>query len=225
MLFQDLRELKSELEIDLEDTSEDKRLNFLNTYASAWIEEYVNRPGLSYASRTEYYGGSGTQTLKLNSRPVYTTPGIQVFYDSNGFFGASSGAFTGENAQLTYGVDFALQIDQPNGTSRCGLLVNMKDYWQKPWVRQRGYLSPFPGKGFGNYKVIYTAGFTVDTLPEVFRTACLLLISRLRFIMPLAMELTGDSYEEKSISIVTAEKSKLLALIQPLLWSHKNRSF
>ena len=68
MLYSDLREIKSVMGIDPGDTSVDKSLNFYIEQASAWIEELLNRPGMSYKSRTEYYKGTGTQKILLKSR-------------------------------------------------------------------------------------------------------------------------------------------------------------
>ena len=222
MLFTDLRETKVLLEIDPEDTEEDILLGFLIEHASQWIEEILNRPGMEKKSRTEYYFGTGNQKLLLRSRPVFTTPTIAVSLDEGGNFGATSGAFTSADAALTYGTDFALVIDQDNGTSRSGILYRINNLWPKPSVRQRGLLSPFLGTGFGTIRVTYTAGYDVDNLPAGLRLAAGLLVQRLRYIMPLGQELTGDSFEERNISIVTSEKEKLLAIVKPLLLPYRN---
>lgn len=225
MLLSDLNEIKSILEIDSGDTAEDKKLLFLLEWASDWIGESINRPGLIRKSRTEYYNGSGTQKLLLKSRPVLTAPAIAVWTDSRGFFGQTSGAFTGQDSQLTYGTDFVLQVDTDDGTSRCGILIRINSYWYRPATRQAGLLSPFMGQNFGGIKVTYTGGYTVDSLPSVFRQALVMLVGRMRAILPLGVETTSESYEERSLSVVTAEKSKLMALIKPLLFSYTNWNF
>ena len=74
MLWTDLNELKGVLEIDADDHAEDKKLNFLNSYAGQLLGEFLNRPGFDKKSRTEYYQGTGTQRLLLRSRPVFTIP-------------------------------------------------------------------------------------------------------------------------------------------------------
>lgn len=224
-IYSDLRQLKSELGIDRCDTSEDLNLGFFLETASSWIEEWFNRPGIFYKERTEYYNGTGTQNLLLRSRPVYTTPTIQVLVDGAGYYGSASGAFTNQNSQLTYGTDFCIQIDQEDGTSRSGILVRINNYWPRPFVRTAGLLSSFLGQQYGGVKVIYTAGYTVNNLPAVFREACNLLVARLRYIWPLGVELNSESYEDRSIGIVTSEKSKLMALVVPMLMSFRNWKF
>lgn len=221
MLYTDLKNLKALLEIPAGDASEDVKFHFLIEYASRWMDELLGGRDLEYKERTEYYHGSGTQTLLLRHRPVFTTPTVQVWVDEGGYFGAPSSAFASTTA-LTYGTDFALRIDQPDGSSRSGLLVRLNREWPRPQLRQRGYLSPYVGDGFGNVKVTYTAGFTVDTLPVQIRLACNLLVARMRELLPLGYELASESYEERSLSKVISERQKLLALVTPILLPYRN---
>ena len=216
-------ELKVLLGLDPGNTAQDAKLLLLNTVAGEWLGEWLNRPGFDLKSRTEYYDGTGTQKLLLRSRPVYTSPAVKVYEDDQGFWGAASGSFDATTTELTYGTDFALMLDPgEEGRSRSGILVRMNGYWERPSVRQRGYLSPFIGEGFGNVKVVYTAGYTVDTLPAQLRMAANLLIARLNYVWPLGVELGSESYEERSISIITSEKSKLFALVRPMLFGFRN---
>lgn len=224
MILSDLRELKILLEINPQDTSEDAKLSFLIAHASAWIEELLDRPGLMYNSRTEYYGGTGTQKLLLRSRPVYPSPEIIVYQDQSGYYGSTSGAFQ-SNTQLFYGQDFCLDIDQDNGSSRSGILIKIRNVWPKPAVRQIGYLSPFLGQGFGSIKVTYTSGYTVDTLPHPFRTAVNFLVAKMRQVLPLGFALTAESYEERSLSYLVPYKNYWLADVWAMVGSYKNWSW
>lgn len=224
MLYTDLREAKAVLEIDPDDDSEDRNITFWIEYASALIEEFLCRPGMLYKERTEYYNGTNTRQLVLKSRPVYTTPTIQVYEESNGFYGQPSGSFA-STSQLTYGTDFVLKIDQDNGTSRCGILLKKHAYWPKATGRVGGYLSPFVTESFGSIKVIYTAGYTVETLPAPFRLAADMLVARIRYIFPLGMEMQSESYEERNISLQVERKEYLMALIKPILFNYKNWNF
>ena len=230
MLASDLREIKAVLEIPTGDTSEDRKLMFFLEQCSNWFEEILNRD-FSYKTRTQYYNGTGTQKLLLKNRPVYPSPPapylpISVQYDQFGFFGQSATAFNDSTTiPLVYGQDYTLWIDQDDGSSRSGILINCVDYWQKPSVRQVGLLSPFLGPDTGSYKIVYTAGHTVDTLPASFRMAMNMLIARMRYIMPLGIEFSGEGYEERAISFVTSEKTKLLALVMPLILPYRNWFF
>lgn len=230
ILWSDLLELKSVLQIQPENTNEDLTLNFYLEWASNWLEELTNRQFV-YKTRTLPYKGTGTQKLLLRHRPVYPAPSgnyspISVSYNSQGYFGCASGAFTGTDAtQLVYGVDYALQVDQDDGGSRCGILWRINDYWYKPTVREAGYLFPFVSDDPGSYQITYSAGFTVDTLPGQLRAACDLLASAYRYCFPLGMALGHDSYQERSISIIHDKKDYLLALVKPHLSSFTNWKF
>lgn len=226
-LITDLFELKKVLEIDPQNTQHDAAIWLWIEQATSVIEEYIGRQ-LTFRSRTEYYGGTDSQKLVLRHRPVHVTPTIQVWVDRGGFFGQASGAFA-STTELTYGTDFSLQTDNDDGTqSRCGILVRNRTYWDKNWYRQTGYLSPYRSQSFGTIKVIYSGGYTVDNLPAGFRLAADLLIARFRYLYPLGVPLSSESYEERSISLGQgggggkSEKSYMFGLIAPFLNNYRN---
>jgi len=220
----DIREVKSLLEVDMEDHSEDKLLLFFTEMISAWIEEFLNRK-LVKKSRTEFYGGTGTVKLRLRARPVFTTPTIQVYVDEGGLFGEATGAFDPTTTLLTYGDDYGLWIDQDDGTSRCGILLRNDGIWTRPFVRTQGLLTPYLGRSPGTIKVVYTAGYTPDQLPAQLRLACAMAVAKLRYLMPLGLELTSDSFGEKSISWAMSEKEPILRLVKPMLLTLRNWNF
>lgn len=223
MLLTDLNELKSMLDIPMGDTSEDKKLLILVDHATNIIEEIVDRPDMSYRQRTEYLSGTGTLQLCLRGRPAHVSPAPRVWIDGNGFFGQASGAFA-STTEKTFGVDFFLKVSDGSGISRSGILV-AKGGWPKPSYRQGGWLSPFIGPAFGNIKAVFYGGWTLDTLPSSFRTACNLLVARMAYLFPLGIELSSESFQERSISVVNSDKAGLLALARPLILQHKNWSF
>lgn len=191
--------------MDPAQTSEDAKLLLYAEWATNIINTYLNRAadGIDYKTRTQYYRGSGTQKLLLRNRPVFRAPPspfstMSVIVDNGGYYGTATDAFT--NDALTYGVDYTLQVDQDDGSSRSGILIRLNNYWNKPQVRQQGLLSPFIGHDTGSIKIVYTAGYTLDTLPAAFRMAVAVVITQLKILFPLGMWLTGESYEERSIS-------------------------
>lgn len=227
MIFSDIYELKAELEIDPSNTQEDKKLMLFAEVAASMITEYLGRPVIEYGSYTEYYSGTGTALLPLRIRPVYLTPTIQVFEsDNNGNYGSSSGSFTDPNCALTYGQDFCLQVDQVDGTSRSGILLRLNDYWDRITVRSQGLLSPYLTTDWGNIKVVYSAGWTIDTLPAAFRLASNVLVAKLRALLPVGVPTTGESYEARSMSFQVPQKNVLMdQIIKPLLFTHRNWKF
>jgi hypothetical protein len=220
----DLVEIKTALEIDLNNHTEDSKILLFLEWASEWIAEYLNRPGLLFKSRTEYYNGTGTPNLLLRSRPVHTTPTIQVWTDTDGHFGSSSGAFSGD--VLVYGTDFYLKIDQDDGTSRSGILVRSRGWtWEKRWARDTNWLSTYVAPLYGGIKVTYSGGYTLNNMPAQLRMAVVMLVTRMRYLMPLGMEIGSESYEERNISIVADRKQYLMGLVLPMLSTLRNWNF
>lgn len=214
--------MKALFEIDPRDNTEDLTLNFYNEQASNLIEELLNRD-FSYKSRTQYYDGTGTFKLLLKNRPVFISPLPEVYVDSNGKYGSVSGAFTGQNSQLTYGTDFYLRLDSDDAqSSRSAILYRVKDTWSKAWYRQAGLLAPFMGELPGSIKVTYTAGYTVDSLPAGFRLAANMLVAKIRYLFPLGMLLNSESYEERSLGLIGERKDWLLADVKPILLNYRN---
>jgi hypothetical protein len=229
-LISDLKELKSTLEIDPNDHTEDKNLLFYLEWATDMIALYLNLPHLFYKERTEYYQGTGTTKLVLKRRPVYIDPVPQVWVDTGGNYGQGPGV-DGQNpygpqTKLVWGTDFVLRMDGDiDNTSRSGILFRLKTAWPVPSYRQPGYLSPFWGPDIGSVKITYTAGFTIDNLPSVFRAAANLLVAKLRYMFPLGIRLTSESYEERAIGIAQSDKDYLLSLVKPLIFQYKNYKF
>lgn len=223
MILTDLGELKRILDIPQADTGEDAKLLILVEQASSVIEEFLGRKNkLFKKARTEYYRGTGTQKLPLKCRPVFTTPTIAVSVDQGGYWGTPSDSFDSETA-LTWAEDFTLDIDQDDGTSRSGLLIRLGDVWPRPYVRKRGYLTPYIGDDKGSVKITYTAGYTVDTLPPEFRLATNILVARLRVLFPYGYMLSSEGYEERNVSY--SVMGDLFDLIRPILWMHRNMKF
>lgn len=224
----DLLELKSYLEISPDDTEEDKKLFFLIDLATNWIEELLDR-SLFLKERTEYYSGTGTQQLLLNCRPIIDPTSVVVVTNQTGYYGSNPNT-SGETA-LEYGGNngFAVKLDgndnDGNPISKCGILIRIGQYWEKPQVRTWGLLSPFLGNGFGNIKVTYTAGYTIDSMPALLRGACNFLVARLRYILPVGFELSGDSYEEKNYSFASSQKQYLIGQVWPMLQNFRNWNF
>lgn len=233
ILLTDLAEAKAILEVNSCDTSEDRKITFLIEWCSSLIEEILNRD-LGKKTRTEFYNGTGTQKLLLKHRPVYNPSEIQVWLQEGANFGSSPNTFD-SGTLLTYGTDYCLWVDdsdgtltsgvQINNTSRSGILFRLNNIWPKPFIRQGGYLSPYVSTDTGSVKVTYLAGYTVDNLPPVFRMAMNLLLARLKYLLPLGVLLTSESYEERAISVLHDRRWWLMSEVAPMILSYKNWSW
>lgn len=235
LIFSDIRELKTLLEIDPSDTSSDKKLSFFNEHAANIIEELLDRD-FTYKSRVRYYDGTGTQKLLLRHRPVYPSPpapfsSLAVIVDEAGLYGTAPNSYgnNAANKPLVYGTDYTLKIDMDDGGSRSAILYRINEFWPKPFSRVRGMLTPFVGVDMGSVQVTYTAGYTVDTLPAGFREAAGLLIARMNSLWPLGLPLNSESYGDSAGSVGMGYFNQfhdlLTGLVKPLLYMHRNWSF
>lgn len=231
MLLTDLGEIKTLLDIDPANTAQDKLLYFLIKTASEWIEQLINRPGLSFAQREEYPRPSGTEKLLLKYRPVRasTQYAPQVWTNISACFpqGASTQNLNTTGELLQWGVDYDVMIDDvAKQWSRAGILLRRNgSTWEKDWSRQRGFLSPFVRQTYGTIRVVYWAGYTADDLPQGFRDACNFIVARLKNTWPLGMELGGESYEERSVSYLAQQKNYLCATALPFISQYRNWRF
>ncbi len=200
-------------------------------WVSDIFEQIIDRP-IDYKVRTYDYKGTGTYKLQLRHRPVYPlvppvkvgnnqpfTP-LSVIVQEGAYFGEAAGGFT--NTPLTLGTNYAIKIDQDDGGSREAILYSINDAWPIGWARQQGLLSTFKVEDLGSIQVTSTAGYTIDTLPGSLRAAADLLIARLSYIFPLGMQLTSESYIERSIGLSENQRRYLLGMARPLVLPFKN---
>ncbi len=134
---------------------------------SALIEEYIGRK-IKQAVYTEYHPGTGTALLTLRQRPV--TAITSLYLDEAGVFGSET--------LLVPEQDYSLRLDQPDGSSRSGVVVRIGGTWPRSVVHRGGLLSPQFGDGTECIKVTYTAGFA--TLPPDLQLAVTLMVPHIR---------------------------------------------
>lgn len=197
----------------------DATLNLYIAEVSALISEWCGREFASTAY-VEYYSGSGTPLLVLNQRPV--TLITNIWEDVDGFWGTGEDAFTDD--PLEVGVNYALVPDQSDGSSRAGLVQNLRGVWRKRWTIATGLLTPQLTSGMGNYKVSYTAGFS--TIPKDIEMCCNLAIALLRRMAPWGAPLASESYEERSVSFFNEmTKWGILSRVVMFLGRYRNIGF
>jgi hypothetical protein len=220
MLWTDLLTMKQLLEIDPNDTSQDWLLNHFNLWTTDILETLLNRD-FSLNTRTWYYQGTGTQKLILIHRPVQPSS-LQVTISDTGYFGF--GDYSGSTT-LALGVDYTIKPDTPDGWSNEAILYRINDYWPQPSYRQAGLLAPFQGADLGSVMVVSTAGYDIDTLPIQLKMAAELLITRLAYIFPLGLEVTSESYIDRSISLAPTQREYLMGMVKHHVMYYRNWKF
>ena len=165
----------SEVETYLGYTFDDQDL--LQTWinrAEAVILRWTGREALLPAEVTEYLDGNAQGSIYLRRWPIIEIASLYV--DQGGYYGSGTGAFP-ESSLLTANTQYRARR---GGTDLCRGEV----------VRTDGYNWPI---GFGNIKVIYTAGY--DPVPEDLKLAVMMLIQS-----HIAAQSTGVVDNYKSVT-------------------------
>jgi hypothetical protein len=144
-------------------------------------------------------------TLAIGTNPfwgfvAYTGISGNTFTGCTGGSGTlATGAAVNSVTLLVPGEDYCLVVDQPDGSSRQGVLQRVNNVWPKRLVRTWDMLSPFYLNNIGDVQVNYTAGYA--TVPKELSLVAELIISMLKSTMPWGGRfLQGESYEERSVS-------------------------
>jgi hypothetical protein len=185
------------------DAAQNEVLAQLLPMAEDAAESYCKRK-FGLASHTEFPKGGG-ESFTLRERPVAST-GLSVYLDVNGFFGKGTNAFA-SGTLLTEGVDYVLQRDQTDGSSKSGVVFRLGGgavggplAWPWAFDLPRGSLtarlSPrWPGVP-GCVSVTYAAGYSLTTVPYDLQAAvielCGWLYRNLRYSGPLQSEHLAD---------------------------------
>lgn len=198
-----LAKLKTHLSIPQSDNSEDAFLNQILLEIDTAVLRFCKRDFAS-AAATEYYDGTGRETLILKRRPVTAVAGVWV--DQAGYYGHNASGFPASSA-WTIGQQFAppsLAESEQNG----GLLLALPGGWPAnfggPWsgCSNFGWAAGTWPEGRGNIKVTYTAGYTV--IPDDLELAVHHLAAALRSTAEkgLAGPVGSETFGEYSYSLL-----------------------
>lgn len=213
-----LPKLKSYLGISQADVAEDPLLSLLLASTSAAIEEYCGRTFASTIYTGQIYQGNSQQVFALRNRPV--TAISALYLDNSAYWGTALGSFPASTL-LVEGVDYALDRDQPDGSSRSGLVYRIGGLWQRPQIRRVGTIGNAEGAQVGNIKISYTAGFSV--LPINVELAAMLAIAKVRRTAPYGQALASESYKDTSYSLFHPQHSGLfMGEVGTLLSRYRN---
>lgn len=210
-----LCELKPFLGIKQTDKSADTLLSQLIPMVSEFVDSCCNRT-FALASYTEFYSGKGYPLLPLRQRPVLSVE--SVYLDDTGYWGDGPDAFDSAKL-LVEGTDFALQRDQPDGSSLCGLLYRIGGVWRRPIGRLVPpgvtIIATVPVQPNGNLKVSYTAGY--ETVPGPVKLAVQIAIARLFRTGKFGAALTDFAFEDYSYKLAIGDPDDILGPAKRML--------
>lgn len=186
-------ELKTHLRIS--GASEDTFLDQVRLGVEAAVLRYLGR-SIESAEATEYYDGSGRESLVLRRRPLTAIATLHL--DQSGRYGQLSGAFA-SSTLLVEGTDYMLpRVDQTEGNG--GRVLRINDVW--PHVR-------------GCIKVKYTAGYTA--VPEDLKLAVLTLCAQVRAGCEKGGILAGETLGSYSYTLLQGGSERSIILARSLL--------
>src|ERR1043166_3681845 len=107
MALSTVANIKLFLGIPSTNVTEDARLGYLLTLATAAITEYLGR-NIESTTYTEYISGNGMRLLELRQRPVTAVTSVTI--DPTGYFGQGPSGFPASLA-LIQGTDYAIVYD------------------------------------------------------------------------------------------------------------------
>ena len=114
------------------------------------------------ATYTEYHNGNNQQRITLKQIPVVSI--TSLFLNDSGYFGTNTNSPFDSTTQLVEGQNFVLDHDQPDGSSKSGIVFRIGSVWPMiARVATTNLLTPYQGPCLGNIKVVYAAGYT--TIP------------------------------------------------------------
>lgn len=199
-----LSSLRLHLGVPSSDTTEDTALTQFLTQAEALVREYVRHAwAVPAATYTYYHDGRNTDTIILRQRPVVSVTSVHL--DRGAFYGTGEDAFAAATL-LTAGSDYALEPDQPDGSSRSGLLRRLNGVWPPAVQYQRGNLSAAMIDSKGPIRVVYVAGFAAGSVPAQLELAVNLVAGNLR-TWRMGVPMSSASYDGFSAQLVRGNKA------------------
>lgn len=177
------------------DTARDAALELILNDVNNAINLYLRNP-LEQVSRTEYIDAPATDRIVLRYWPVVTITSVKVAYMSNG----DPSKFTSDTLWDQY-TDWILEVDESDGSSRCGVLRATQGYWSVNYRRPPGRLTSRLDPDFRAVQIVYVAGYLA--IPSSLKTAAQIMTSRifnsrLAGFSPGSASLNGGSYSLQS---------------------------
>ena len=191
-------------------TDRDGVYTMLCSEVSEAIKNKLRQP-IEMNTYVEYYDAPPNETFTLKWLPVWPT-GLQVIV-APGSYG-NPAAFTAPGATpLTINVDYIVDWDQPNGSSRSGLLRKTNNLWGYNYTSPAGRLGSRLDPDRLAIQVTYTAGYA--PVPQDIQMAAYLAISKLYMMRQLGAQATSASLNGASYSIPATATA---VLDDPTIW-------
>lgn len=170
---------------------------------------------ISQVELTEFYSGTGTNTLWLRGTPVQSITSLSI--DDAGYAGQGPGGYT---EVMQAGTDYALFVDQPTGSgiaSMSGRVWKINGTWPRPQA-SIGALNSVPGDGMGNIKITYVAGWPADSMPPDLVLAVTQMVVQIKSTRGDGVPLQSEGMDYYNYTRVNpADLAKMLGSVESLI--------
>lgn len=178
----------------------------VQTGTSTWTT--VRYTGVTATSFTGCTGGTGTLSTTSGANGVATPV---LFFDQQGYYGQNPNGF-GSGTQLSPFTQYMVKLDKGGRSSYQGLIQKVGGAGAGFWGfyypenvfsgKLAGYKQPYWPRGDGNIKLMYSAGYAWNKLPQDLVYACSMLAAYMVRIMPSGQPLSSESLGAYSYSIL-----------------------
>lgn len=198
----DLAKLKVHLKISDADTTQDVLLEQLIDGVSQAARRITGRD-FNSATRTEYYDGTGQESLYTRHRPL--TAVTSLYLDASGYAGQAAGGFAA-STQLTQGTDFWVPMTEATERNAGCIRIITNPFWES-----LVYSGGLAGQGRavwpvgqGNIKLTYTAGYRV--IPDDLAMAVHFLCAQVRTSLKVGGPVSSETFGRYSYTLLTGNE-------------------
>lgn len=204
-------------------TTHDSLIDSLLDAADTAVKRWCGRNLEAAAGIVEYPTAYSTNTFRLRETPLTVSGLTSIYYDLSANYGRGSGDFA-SGTLLVDGTDYALRIDQTDGTtSKSGLVERLGGVWEGRRARRPGYLTVLPEARTGHIKVTYNCTGAYGSAPEVILAANMVVV-RMMNAGRTGGRLQSESYAGYSYSMAQVTPGLITDEIALLLVPYQYKS-
>ena len=171
------------------------------------LKDLLHQEIESPVSYTEYHDGMNSPSFRVRQRPLVSI--TNLYEDSDGAYGLGVNAFPASTL-LTSGTDYTFRPDQPDGSSKTGLVYRVNGFWAGAvsygaggvwWGSgpSTGLLSAGLQPALGTIKITYVGGYS--TIPPDLILTEILVVSKIRQMKTYGAAIQSEGYEGYNYSL------------------------
>ncbi len=182
-------------------TADDAKLTHLCAAVDAGIRRFIELPAFERQTTTRYLDAPwNSQDVLHPDKPVVSI--TNLYLDLSGYYGQRAGGFDSVTSLLVAGEDYVLVPDQPDGSSRAGLIRSLRGQWAPPMqVRPVSSMASRLEKWPGAIKVVAVVGYA--GIPVELEQAAGQIVSIMATQVKHGMPISSNSWNGYSKTLFT----------------------